>query len=88
MNTVQFSPAKDDAYYQSIGAQFKANFQKVFSDGRTTVYSLHYRLEAEAVEAIAQALARADGNISNTAKLLGVSRPTLYDLLKSYDLHA
>ena len=37
---------------------------------------------------IAQALARADGNISNTAKLLGVSRPTLYDLLKSYDLHA
>ena len=38
--------------------------------------------------AISQALARADGNISNTAKLLGVSRPTLYDLLKSYDLHA
>jgi two-component system NtrC family response regulator len=38
--------------------------------------------------AIRHALARADGNISNTAKLLGVSRPTLYDLLKSYDLHA
>ncbi|GGA35297.1 PEP-CTERM-box response regulator transcription factor [Sphingomonas psychrolutea] len=37
---------------------------------------------------IAQALARAEGNISNTARLLGVSRPTLYDLLKSYDLHA
>jgi two-component system NtrC family response regulator len=37
---------------------------------------------------IRHALARADGNISNTAKLLGVSRPTLYDLLKSYDLHA
>jgi DNA-binding NtrC family response regulator len=37
---------------------------------------------------IRQALARAEGNISNTAKLLGVSRPTLYDLLKSYDLHA
>ncbi|MEO5866651.1 MAG: PEP-CTERM-box response regulator transcription factor [Sphingomonas sp.] len=38
--------------------------------------------------AIRHALLRADGNISNTAKLLGVSRPTLYDLLKSYDLHA
>jgi len=38
--------------------------------------------------AIRHALARADGNISHTAKLLGVSRPTLYDLLKSYDLHA
>ena len=37
---------------------------------------------------IRQALARAEGNISNTAKLLGISRPTLYDLLKSYDLHA
>ena len=39
-------------------------------------------------QAIRHALNRADGNISNTAKLLGVSRPTLYDLLKSYDLHA
>ena len=38
--------------------------------------------------AIRRALSRADGNISNTAKLLGISRPTLYDLLKSYDLSA
>lgn len=35
---------------------------------------------------IRQALARSEGNISSTAKLLGVSRPTLYDLLKQYDL--
>ncbi len=39
-------------------------------------------------QAIRHALARAEGNISNTAKLLGISRPTLYDLLKSYDLQA
>jgi len=38
--------------------------------------------------AIRQALTRAEGNISNTAKLLGISRPTLYDLLKNYDLQA
>lgn len=38
--------------------------------------------------AIRHALSRAEGNISNTAKLLGISRPTLYDLLKSYDLQA
>ncbi len=38
--------------------------------------------------AIARALARADGNVSATARLLGVSRPTLYDLMKSYDLGA
>ncbi len=37
---------------------------------------------------IRHALARSDGNISSTAKLLGISRPTLYDLLKSYDLQA
>jgi two-component system, NtrC family, response regulator len=32
------------------------------------------------------ALARSENNISNAAKLLGVSRPTLYDLMKQYDL--
>lgn len=37
---------------------------------------------------IRHALARSEGNISNTAKLLGISRPTLYDLLKQYGLHA
>jgi two-component system NtrC family response regulator len=37
---------------------------------------------------IRHALARSEGNISNTARLLGISRPTLYDLLKQYDLHA
>ena len=36
--------------------------------------------------AIRHALARASGNISGTARLLGVSRPTLYDLMKAYDL--
>lgn len=35
---------------------------------------------------IRHALARSEGNISNTARLLGISRPTLYDLLKQYDL--
>ena len=44
--------------------------------------------EAADRAAIAQALARTSGNISSTAKLLGISRPTLYDLLKSYDIHA
>lgn len=42
--------------------------------------------EAADRRAIANALARAEGNISGTARLLGISRPTLYDLMKSYDL--
>jgi len=37
---------------------------------------------------IRHALARSEGNISSTAKLLGISRPTLYDLLKQYGLQA
>ncbi|MDG2004288.1 MAG: PEP-CTERM-box response regulator transcription factor, partial [Novosphingobium sp.] len=37
---------------------------------------------------IRHALARSEGNISSTAKMLGISRPTLYDLLKQYELQA
>ena len=38
--------------------------------------------------AIRQALSRTDTNISGAAKLLGISRPTLYDLIKQYRLSA
>ena len=38
--------------------------------------------------AIRQALSRTDNNISGAAKLLGISRPTLYDLIKQYRLSA
>jgi two-component system NtrC family response regulator len=37
---------------------------------------------------IRHALARSEGNISSTAKLLGISRPTLYDLMRQYDLQS
>jgi two-component system NtrC family response regulator len=39
-------------------------------------------------KAIRQAMSRTDNNISGAAKLLGISRPTLYDLLKEYRLQA
>ena len=42
--------------------------------------------EASDRKMIRHALARSEGNISSTAKMLGISRPTLYDLLKQYDL--
>jgi two-component system NtrC family response regulator len=52
------------------------------------VLNLKSAREAADRRVIRHALARCEGNISNTAKLLGISRPTLYDLLKQYDLHA
>ena len=38
--------------------------------------------------AIRQALARTENNVSAASKLLGISRPTLYDLMKQYRLQA
>lgn len=43
------------------------------------------REEAER-HAVTRALARAEGNMSQTANLLGVSRPTLYTLIEKYAL--
>lgn len=46
----------------------------------------YVRQEAERI-AIKQALSLADGNYSAAAKLLGITRPTLYDLVKKYDIN-
>lgn len=43
------------------------------------------RMESDR-HAVMAALAAADGGISQAAKLLGISRPTLYDLIKELDL--
>ena len=42
--------------------------------------------EAEEERLVRQAMDRTDGNISAAAKMLGVSRPTLYAKLKKYGL--
>jgi two-component system NtrC family response regulator len=52
------------------------------------VLNLKSAREAADRKVIRHALARSEGNISSTARLLGISRPTLYDLLKHYDLSA
>lgn len=57
-------------------------------EGRDDVLNIKSAREEADRRVIRHALARSEGNISNTAKLLGISRPTLYDLLKQYDLSA
>ena len=43
--------------------------------------------EAAETDAIYRALTYADNNISDTAKLLGLTRPTLYSLFKKYNIN-
>ncbi|MCR9178943.1 MAG: PEP-CTERM-box response regulator transcription factor [Erythrobacteraceae bacterium] len=50
------------------------------------VLNLKAAREAADRRVIRHALSRSEGNISSTAKLLGISRPTLYDLIRQYDL--
>jgi two-component system NtrC family response regulator len=58
------------------------------ADGPVQPINLRAVREAADRAAIAHALTRAEGNISGTARLLGISRPTLYDLMKNYGLQA
>jgi two-component system NtrC family response regulator len=48
--------------------------------------SLKAAREAADKVAIRRVLARTENNMSSTAKILGVSRPTLYDLMRQYGL--
>jgi two-component system NtrC family response regulator len=57
-------------------------------EGEEDVINLKAIRDAADGQAVRRALGRADGNISNAAKLLGISRPTLYDLLKTHGISA
>ena len=56
------------------------------ADGETYENALNLREVREKAEraAVTHVLQRTEGNISRAAKLLGVSRPTLYDIMERY----
>jgi len=73
----------------STGTQVTA-FDLGFFDHQDSVYelSLNLRVVREQAESIAiqKAYALAEGNMSKTAELLGITRPTLYSLIDKYEL--
>ena len=58
--------------------------------GNLVIESIPFNLrevrEKAESRAILRALARTDGNVSKTSELLGVTRPTLYNLMKKYGI--
>lgn len=53
-------------------------------DGSAEILNLAKAREDAEKREIPRALSRADGNITQAAKLLGISRPTLYDLMRQH----
>ncbi|MDH5455591.1 MAG: PEP-CTERM-box response regulator transcription factor [Gammaproteobacteria bacterium] len=58
------------------------------ADGQSESLNLREVRQAAESKAIRVALTRSYGNISKAAELLGITRPTLYDLLNKYGLSA
>jgi two-component system NtrC family response regulator len=56
------------------------------SPGEAAVYNLREAREQVERQTILRALSHAGGNISQAADLLGVTRPTMYDLIRKHDL--
>jgi two-component system NtrC family response regulator len=63
-----------------------ADLDLVDKPTETELLNLKAAREIADRKAIRLALARTENNISNAAKLLGVSRPTFYDLLKQHNI--
>jgi two-component system NtrC family response regulator len=55
-------------------------------DGDLDPFNLREVRENAESQAILRALARSDGNVSKTADLLGITRPTLYNLMKKFGI--
>jgi len=72
------------AVIMADGKLVSANDLDLETDTDAPVDLLNLKAAREAADraAIRRAISQTGGNISNAAKLLGISRPTLYDLLK------
>lgn len=62
------------------------NLGQAENDDTSIEFNLKTVRENAEKQAVAKALSMSDGNISNTAHLLGITRPTLYTLMEKYSL--
>ena len=85
-NVRELENAINSAVIMAEGKQIGPDALRLGTGGGEEALGLReVRAEAEK-RAIRRALTREGGNLSRVAHLLGVSRPTLYDLLEKYDL--
>ncbi|MGH8232853.1 MAG: PEP-CTERM-box response regulator transcription factor [Rhodanobacteraceae bacterium] len=85
-NVRELENAVNSAVIMADGKQIGVEALNLGTVGSEDVLDLHeVRAQAER-RAIQRALTNAGGNLSRVAALLGVSRPTLYDLLEKYGL--
>jgi two-component system NtrC family response regulator len=56
------------------------------TDAEAEPFNLREVRELAEARAIARALARSDGNVSKTSEMLGITRPTLYNLMRKYGI--
>lgn len=85
-NVRELENAVNSAVIMSDGKQIGLSELQLGAAGGEDVLSLRQvRIEAEK-RTIQRALVKSGGNLSRVAELLGISRPTLYDLLDKYGL--
>ncbi len=76
----------EKAVILSEGSELTANDIQLESAAKPVGTTIKAVSEAEEERLVREAMDRTDGNISAAAKMLGVSRPTLYAKLKKYGL--
>jgi two-component system NtrC family response regulator len=87
-NVRELANAVERAVIMADGRRITAEDLDLSRSSGEEALSLKAAREAADRRAIRVALARSDGNVTTAARLLGISRPTFYDLARQYGMEA